>query len=397
MNEIEVKVREWGRKNWYMTWQDPVTGLWKGQSTGTDNYEKAIVVASQKQIELNEGQQRADGKATWKEFATAYEEEHLASLAKNTKIRATGVLDNFRREVNPKNLRIVNTQVLREYLSGLRSKGLSEETVKLHRRTLRAALQWGVDAGYLAAVPQFPKAVKTRKGERKAKGRPLTDKEFVALLRATRAIVGRPAAKSWRRLLRGLWLSGLRIEESLAIGWTPDHELWIETEMGELPLLGIKATGEKGGKNRLLPLTPDFGAWILRTPQKARIGKVFSVTKMGSREPPTRNHASKIIAAIGEKAGVKVLETGKFASAHDLRRSFGLRWALRKISVFELQQLMRHSDIKTTEQYYVSIDAQAFAKRLWDASDGHNTFHNTKAKDGKVEPPQDDGNTGNKG
>jgi hypothetical protein len=51
-----------------------------------------------------------------------------------------------------------------------------------------------------------------------------------------------------------------------------------------------------------------------------------------------------VIAGLGKKAKVAVKkEKGKpvYASAHDMRRSFGERWALR-VPAAELQLLMRH-------------------------------------------------------
>jgi len=46
----------------------------------------------------------------------------------------------------------------------------------------------------------------------------------------------------------------------------------------------------------------------------------------------------------------------KFASAHDLRRAFGQRWAIR-IMPTVLRELMRHADISTTMKYYVGQNA----------------------------------------
>jgi integrase len=54
----------------------------------------------------------------------------------------------------------------------------------------------------------------------------------------------------------------------------------------------------------------------------------------------------------------------KFASAHDLRRSFGTRWAKRFMPAV-LQKLMRHSAIETTLRYYADIDADNLAADLW--------------------------------
>jgi integrase len=56
----------------------------------------------------------------------------------------------------------------------------------------------------------------------------------------------------------------------------------------------------------------------------------------------------------------------KYGSAHDLRRSFGERWATR-VMPHLLQQLMRHEDINTTMRYYVGRNAETTADALWDA------------------------------
>ncbi len=56
----------------------------------------------------------------------------------------------------------------------------------------------------------------------------------------------------------------------------------------------------------------------------------------------------------------------KYASAHDLRRSFGQRWAARVMPTV-LMELMRHESIETTLKYYVEQNAQETAKTLWEA------------------------------
>ena len=61
------------------------------------------------------------------------------------------------------------------------------------------------------------------------------------------------------------------------------------------------------------------------------------------------------------------LERGKvkYASAHDLRRSFGFRWAMRVMPPV-LMQMMRHESIQTTQQFYVGRNAEMAAEAIWD-------------------------------
>jgi len=56
----------------------------------------------------------------------------------------------------------------------------------------------------------------------------------------------------------------------------------------------------------------------------------------------------------------------KYASAHDLRRAFGERWAARLMPA-QLMELMRHESIETTLRFYVGTDAQRTADAAWAA------------------------------
>ena len=56
----------------------------------------------------------------------------------------------------------------------------------------------------------------------------------------------------------------------------------------------------------------------------------------------------------------------KYASSHDLRRSFGERWSTRVIPQV-LMALMRHENIETTQRYYVGRNANTTADAVWEA------------------------------
>ena len=66
----------------------------------------------------------------------------------------------------------------------------------------------------------------------------------------------------------------------------------------------------------------------------------------------------KVVAQLGRKVRVLVSQTGKtkYATAHNMRRSFGDRWA-ELVMPAVLQQLMRHASIETTLRYYVGKQA----------------------------------------
>ena len=78
----------------------------------------------------------------------------------------------------------------------------------------------------------------------------------------------------------------------------------------------------------------------------------------------------KVMAIIGRSQGwwSRDPKKGKkkYASAHDFRRAFGDRWALRVMPPV-LMQLMRHESIETTMRYYVGRSVQATADVVWEA------------------------------
>ena len=86
------------------------------------------------------------------------------------------------------------------------------------------------------------------------------------------------------------------------------------------------------------------------------------------------HRVSEICSEIGQKAGIRVYvdprnpEKVKYASAHDLRRAFGERWAAWLMPA-QLMELMRHESIETTLRFYVGTDAQRTADAAWAAFD----------------------------
>jgi integrase len=150
----------------------------------------------------------------------------------------------------------------------------------------------------------------------------------------------------------------------LELYWDRDDKLCVDLS-GRRPMLRIPAALEKGNKDRLLPMAPDFAELLLSVPESERTGPVFA--------PGTRRHSDRLsdvtvgrtVSEIGKAAGVKV-NTAKFASAHDLRRSFGERWASRVMPQV-LMELMRHESIDTTMKFYVGRNAYKTADALWES------------------------------
>jgi integrase len=223
------------------------------------------------------------------------------------------------------------------------------------------------------------------------RGRPITAEEFDRLLLAVLKV--RPHdAPAWERLLRGLWCSGLRLSEILALSWDSDAPFHADLT-GRRPALRISAEAQKARRDEVLPMTPDFAHFLAETPAAERQGRVFTVTRTRDGQPMGVGKVGEVISSIGKKAGVVVNKAdGKFASAHDLRRAFGTRWAKRVMPAV-LKRLMRHASIATTMAFYVDLDAAEVADQLWagwgdstgNNPENGNTLGNTRPQEARTD------------
>ncbi len=234
-------------------------------------------------------------------------------------------------------------------------------------------------------MPQRAKASKVMKG------RAITAEEFERMLEKVPAIVATERAASWQYLLTGLWWSGLRISEAIELTWD-GNDLRVE-KSDNYYILRIPAESQKSNEEQVLPIAPEFNKMLREVPLDQQTGFVFNVP---TRRGETRrvDTVSKIICKIGEAAMIKVSSSKrngktvlKWASAHDLRRAFGTRWAA-LISPNDLQTLMRHSDFKTTQKFYITQDAKSLTERLEAAAgDLGNTLGNTNANPPETKKP----------
>jgi integrase len=177
------------------------------------------------------------------------------------------------------------------------------------------------------------------------------------MLRAVPKVIGH--ARFWRLLLVGLWLSGLRLKEAILLTWDEGSDIFVTSDGSDRLYLRIHAENEKGASDRLHPITPDFDRFLkrlVRSPGQ----RVFPLPwERGQGLSNDIHYISRVIVSIGKEAGVVVnTRSGKTASAHDLRRSFGERWAMAPgVTPQILMTLMRHESIETTLRYYAMMNA----------------------------------------
>ena len=300
----------------------------------------------------------------WNEFCARYEAEHLGNSPPKTVEAFVTATTRFNGLCPVRYVSDITSQVLVTFAVRLRAEGKSEATIQSYRDHIMAALGWAERVEVISRRPTPPRLVRVPTGTR---GRALTEEEFERMCSVLPEIVGEEFAPRWKWNLQGMWLSGFRLGETLCTYWdsTPSGHFVIGLDTAR-PKIQISAESEKAFRNRVLPMTPDFAEHLRSVPANRRNELVF-------KWPLSRGFSTNVktigkrISWAGKKANIKVGKT-KFASAHDLRRSFGSRWAI-KVQPFVLKTLMRHSSITTTERYYVTVQADSVADALYSAED----------------------------
>ncbi|MBC7853998.1 MAG: site-specific integrase [Pirellulaceae bacterium] len=400
-DEIKVNVVEYtDRTHYLLQWFDLGSGKKKTKTSTVDratgNRKEAEKEAGKLEDDLEKGRYSAPKRMTWAQFRERYEAEVVVTLKATTAKKLDTVFDALEEYIGPKRLRDLTAAKLSFFQTELRNKrGIAETTVSGMLAHLMAALNWAAEMEFIGKAPKVMKPKKGKRQASKMKGRPITGEEFDRMLDCVeRALAGasngknqpapknerearkrekrldaaRKAAPSWRYYLKGMYFSGLRLSESLELYWDDRDDKLCVDFTGKRPILRIPADLEKGDRDRDLAMAPEFAEFLLQTPKADRTGPVFKLAIRRKRTSKLQaEHVSAVVCKIGKLAGVVVnSKSSKFASLHDLRRSFGERWAPRVMPQV-LMELMRHEDISTTMRYYVGRNAQRTADVLWEA------------------------------
>jgi integrase len=337
---------------------------WRQKSTGKTRRRDAISQAAKLAVKLTEAvDQELHG---WSEFRYRYETEHLSGHAAKSLQAFQTAANRLEELCRPETIEQLTSELFSRFALRLRQENKSEATIDAYRAHLLAACRWACNVELIDEMPKPPR-IERAKAE-KSRGRPLNREEAERIAMQLPKIVGQQFASRWAWNLEGLWRSGMRIGETMSLFWEPTAgSHWIDQIDSARPRIVISAESEKGFRDRILPMTPDFVRLLRNVPQKERHGAVFRWT-LSRGDSRTEKTPCKRIAACGKAAGVITgrRSSGKVqhATAHDFRRSFGDRWSMKVMPVV-LQTLMRHASISTTMKYYVGRSADRISDQLW--------------------------------
>src|SRR5262249_4545901 len=121
---------------------------------------------------------------------------------------------------------------------------------------------------------------------------------------------------------------------------------WVDFEQNRVVL---PAAFAKSAQDQWVPLHPVLRQALAGLPRTAELVFPFRSRKTGGRLP--RHGTTNPVLLMAKQAGVKL-------SMHRLRKGFGCRVAktLGKGNAPVLHELMRHSSMQVTMDYYASVD-----------------------------------------
>jgi integrase len=326
---MEERIHVWvcafkDRKAPMLQWTDPETGKRKSQSAGAVDAGKVESARGDLEYQLNNGLRNQKSKMPWESFRGLYEKERLAGCRAGTRAKAGYVFDSFEDLASPRTLGQITERTLSRYSTALREKGFKAATIQGHLAYLRAALRWAADQRIITTAPK----VTMPKVPKKTNIRKIDVKEFETLRSA--------ALGPWRLFLSVAWHTGMRRNEMLDLTW--DNQEMPRVDFRE-NRIWLPAAYNKSDADQWIPLHPDLVAMLQDQP--SRKGFLFAF-----RNAP--KEVSRKVTKLAKGVGLKI-------TLHDLRRSFGSRYAS-AVPAPVLQRLMRHADIKTTLAFYTNVD-----------------------------------------
>ena len=372
---VTVGIRQSGRSGtWSMYWTG-LDGKEHTRTTQTQNRETALGMAAGLECMFRQGGFQREFNE-WDDLCRSFLVENAQHWRKRSVERFYEAANRFRNETQAVSVDDLNYEQFCNFISRSLERGMSPATIQSDMAGIRHLTRWAGRMGLFAdgLTPEYPRV----KVKDKVGGRPLRQVELERIIGKARDAMPDCTKKDrWEFYLRGLYLSGLRLSESLALRWSSEGaKIWTEFDLYRRPMICVHPDVNKNGKADVVPMAPEFYEHLMAVPVEDRTSHVFRPVFAHKNLRPDFNYVRSRIGDWGKEAGVitktRRLPSGgiktKYASSHDFRRTFGFRMAS-KVMPLVLAAMMRHSSVHMTFQYYTGRNADDLADAAWEAHD----------------------------
>jgi integrase len=341
---------------------------WFGQDG--NRYSKSFKVrkeaewfAETKQPDVREGKADPPPQVSLRDFNREHGELMKGNLAPNTLHLHLATIGLLAESVGwDRQLEKISSRDIERFRADRQKTGIASSTANRELRTLKRIFTLAALRGYLPQGRNPCSAIPTLKVGRK---RPpyCSPADF-------QAVVQRIDDPMWRAFLVTTYTTGMRLREALNLTWS-------DVDFGEEQISVTRKTSckwvqawtPKDHEMRAIPLPKQavdlLAAWQAAAPE----GCPYVFMEPGRWEY-YRDHVSLGQWKVGQDLVNNLLRRFKTMcrkagvgpyTIHDLRRSCITNWAKTR-PIHVVQQLAGHSDIKTTQQFYLSVQPEDVKK-----------------------------------
>ena len=234
-------------------------------------------------------------------------------------------LNAFARRVD-KHVSSINADDIREYIGYLSDRGLADSTLQLHVNILRSFFAWMNLEDIIKKNPMLK--IKSLKVDKLRARRPLTAEQLEKL---------RDECQTYKEkaLVEFMVSSGCRLSE--VIGIQVDQVNWHERSV---VVLG------KGNKERTVYFSVRAKVMLQAYLEQRRGGEALFASSRAPYGPMQDRAVQKILKSLGERAAIP-----RRVHPHILRHTFASNAINAGMDITIIQQLLGHSDPKTTLIY----------------------------------------------
>ncbi|HLV00479.1 MAG TPA: tyrosine-type recombinase/integrase, partial [Acidobacteriota bacterium] len=274
-------------------------------------------------------------KITLREFSETYMQEYCRPRNKRKTCRRKQTsLNSLNAFMGSTDMPSISPALLHNYVQRRKAKGLSDASVNHDIVTLKHLLGHAVEKGLLSSNPISN--FKRLRGEQKERPR-FSDQQIDNVISAVRA--------DCRALFVFIRETGCRREEALSLTWAQVH--------ADSRML-VFAQDTKSRKYRYVPLTDAALEAIHTLPRLRECPYVFYNPKTKDRW----EHCRRPWETARRKAGVPNL------MVKDLRRHFAIKLAEQGTDMKDIQQVLGHASVATTEKHYAHFSPTHSARKV---------------------------------
>jgi len=272
---------------------------------------------------------------TLKEFSETYMVEYSESRnKKKSQLRKQVAFKFINQFLGDLNLDVISLAHLHKYVKHRKSQGLSDATVNREVAILKHLLNYAVECGVIESNPV--EKFKRLREEQKERPR-FTEDQVQKVIGAVR-----PDCRPVFIFIRE---TGCRREEALSL----QHG-----QIQEESRLVVFSEDTKSKKYRYVPLTDEALQAVKTLPRLTECDYVFYNRKTKDRWHDCR----KPWEQAREKVGLPEIQV------KDLRRHYAITLAEDDANMHDIQQVLGHASVATTEKHYAQFSPEHSAKRI---------------------------------